>query len=325
MCARPRRDPAAARKPREGADKPPGDNTVALPSGAVRAVSLDKQHPGLVVIQGVEIGREYRLRKSRLVLGRAEDAAIRIPDEMVSRHHAEIEVRWVPASRACRVILTDLESTNHTYVNGGRIRQAELKEGDKVRIGDTVLKFVVHDDLDARFHEEIRNRIAYDQLTGLLTKESLVVALDAELRRCLRYGLPMAVLMMDLDHFKRVNDTRGHLMGSHVLTEVGLRVREAIRSTDVAARYGGEEFLAYLAEATAAQAGGVAERIRAAIEAAPFVRSDETGRTESIRVTISIGVAQSPIHGSTVESLIAAADAALYRAKGEGRNRVCLA
>jgi diguanylate cyclase (GGDEF)-like protein len=191
-------------------------------------------------------------------------------------------------------------------------------DGDEIQIGDTVLKFVVLDDVEARFHAEVRNRITYDQLTGLLTKESLYLAIEHELARCRRYGLPLAVLMMDLDRFKSVNDTHGHLMGSHVLSEVGRLIRESIRAADVSARYGGEEFVSYLAETPLAGARQAAERVRAAIEGHPFTLDGVT-----IRVTISIGVAVCPEHGRDLKTLVARADKALYRAKESGRNRVC--
>jgi diguanylate cyclase (GGDEF)-like protein len=293
-----------------------------FPSGAVPALDLAKEHAGLVVIQGREIGREYRLRKSESILGRDESATLRILDERVSRRHAALEVTWDPVAKVQRVFIIDLGSTNRTYVNGEAVTRRELGEGDKIRVGDTVLKFVLQDALDTLFHQEIRNRIAYDQLTGLLTKESLYAALEAELKRCARYGIPLAVLMMDLDRFKRVNDSHGHLMGSHVLSEVGGLIRRGFRSTDVSARYGGEEFLAYLSEETADLARLAAERIRCAIAGHPFTRRDEAGRSTTLRITISIGISEFPRDGKSLEALVAAADRALYRAKKEGRNRV---
>ena len=282
-------------------------------------------HPGLVVIQGREIGRQYRLRRAELILGRDDGAHLRIPDERISRRHALLKLSWDPQRKVQRIQIRDLGSTNGTLVNGEPVSSAELRDGDKILLGDTVLKFVLQDDLDARFHQEVRNRIAYDQLTGLLTKESLYLAMESELRRCGKFGLPMAVFMMDLDHFKSVNDGHGHLMGSHVLTEVGSLIREGIRSTDVAARYGGEEFLAYLAEVTVKKGAKIAERIRSAVAAHSFTRIDENGREVRLRLTISLGVAGFPRHGTTLEALVAAADAALYRAKETGRNRVCTA
>ncbi len=313
-----------SREPVKAKDSP-GDQTLAFRGGVDDSRTLAKVHPGLVVIQGREIGREYRLRRSEVILGRDEGAHLRIPDEGVSRRHALIELSWDSKRRVRHIFIRDLGSTNGTLVNGERVASADLREGDKIRLGDTVLKFVLQDDLDARFHQEVHNRIAYDQLTGLLTKEFLYVAMETELKRCEKFGLPMAVLMMDLDRFKLVNDGYGHLMGSHVLSEVGWLIREGFRSTDVSARYGGEEFLAYMSEVTLEGGRQAAERIRSAVEEHPFTRTDERGRSTTVRLTISLGVSEFPRHGSSLESLVAAADEALYRAKELGRNRVCVA
>jgi len=309
----------------ERAKKSPGDQTLVFRAGVGDSGPLARVHPGLVVIQGREIGREYRLRRCIMILGRDEDVHLRLPDEGVSRRHAMVELTWDDDRRVGRTVIRDLGSTNGTLVNGERVVSAQLREGDKIRLGDTILKFVLQDDLDARFHQEVHNRIAYDQLTGLLTKEFLYLAMETELKRCGKYGLPMAVLMMDLDHFKQVNDGYGHLMGSHVLSEVGGLIQQGLRSTDVSARYGGDEFVAYMSEVSLKGGAQAAHRIRSAVEAHSFTRTDESGRTTSLRLTLSLGVSAFPRHGASLEALVAAADAALYRAKESGRNRVCVA
>jgi two-component system cell cycle response regulator len=295
----------------------PHDRTMAIDRSVVDAGRFQKSHATLVVLQGAEIGRNYRLRRGLMILGRGFGAEIRISDDLVSREHARIDFAWDPAKQSGTYHLVDLGSTNHTYVNNAFVESVDLHEGDRIQIGDTVLKFVLLDDVEAKFHEEIRNRISFDQLTGLLTKESLYLALDMELRRCLRYELPLTVLMMDLDRFKSVNDTHGHLMGSHVLAEVGRLIRESIRGDDVAGRYGGEEFVAYLAETGTLGAIQAAERVRRAIEAHPFSLDGKT-----IQVTISIGISSCPEHGRDIQALVGRADRALYRAKESGRNRV---
>jgi len=282
--------------------------------------SLAKRHAALIVLRGEEIGRDFRLRRNRMVVGRSPSADIWLHDERASREHARIEYRGSGHDDHTRFVLTDLGSTNHTFVNSEPVDSTQLQDGDKVQIGDTILKYVVLDDVEARFHEEIRDRITYDQLTGLLTKESLYLALGRELTRCLGYDLPLSVLMMDLDHFKSVNDTHGHLMGSHVLAEVGGVIDRAVRTADVSAVYGGEEFISYLAESDMEGALLAAERVRTAIEAHRFVYDGA-----EVRITISIGAATAPGHGTTIKELVREADRALYRAKGAGRNRVCAA
>jgi len=295
------------------------DRTITTERSEVDSQKLRRHHASLVVMQGAEIGRDFRLRRGTMVIGRGLDVDIRLPDDLASRRHARIEFSWNPINETVSFVLSDLESTNHTYVNSRRVDRTELKSGDTIQIGDTVLKFVLLDDIEVKFHAEVRNRISFDQLTGLLTKESLYFTLEVELKRCLQYTVPLAVLMMDLDHFKQVNDTHGHLMGSHVLTEVGGIIANSIRGADIAARYGGEEFVAYLPETDGAGAMQVAERIRANLESAAFTLD---GRTAT--VTISVGIALFPAHGRALRELVARADRALYRAKEEGRNRVCL-
>lgn len=295
------------------------DRTLVTERSEVDSQSLHKNHASLVVMQGAEIGRDFRLRRGTMVIGRGLDVDLRIPDDMSSRRHARIEFYWDAAREVASFQLVDLQSTNHTFVNSRRIDRIELKDGDKIQIGDTVLKFVLLDDIEVKFHAEVRNRISFDQLTGLLTKESLYLALEVELKRCLRFTVPLAVLMMDLDHFKSVNDTHGHLMGSHVLSEVGRLIAHSIRGADIAARYGGEEFVAYLPEVDGAGAMQVAERIRSNIETYPFALDGTVARS-----TISIGISLFPAHGRSLKVLVARADRALYRAKEEGRNRICL-
>ncbi len=281
---------------------------------------LNKSHASLIVLKGAEIGRDFRLRKNNMIIGRSTRADICLPDTGASREHARIYSRGTVSSHGTTFTLTDLGSTNHTFVNWKRVQSVQLQNGDKIQIGDSVLKFVVLDNIEANFHAEVRDLISYDQLTGLLTKESLYLAFQRELERCLRYRLRLGVLMMDLDFFKSVNDVYGHLMGSHVLAEVGRLIRQSIRISDVSARYGGEEFLSYLAETDVKGSQRAAEHIRAAIDTHAFTLDQVT-----VPVTISIGIAVAPQHGKTIKTLVAAADRALYRAKETGRNRVCTA
>ena len=296
------------------------DQTLINRKGKLDDGHLQKNHASLIVLQGTEIGRDFRLRKSSMIIGRSAEADIRLPDNRASREHARITHEGDKQNPETPFFLTDLGSTNRTFVNSNPVECVKLKDGDKIQIGTTVLKFVVLDGIEAAFHAEVRDLITYDKLTGLLTKESLYLAFERELQRCLRYDLPLAVLMMDLDFFKSVNDRNGHLMGSHVLAEVGRLIRQSIRISNITGRYGGEEFISYLAETDLEGARPAAERIRGTIEAHPFTFDHIT-----IRVTISIGVATGPLHGRNTKTLVAAADRALYQAKETGRNRLCTA
>ncbi|GIW70620.1 MAG: hypothetical protein KatS3mg102_0162 [Planctomycetota bacterium] len=165
------------------------------------------------------------------------------------------------------------------------------------------------------------DRAVHDPLTGLFTRRHLVRELERACARSLRTGAPLAVVLLDIDHFKRVNDTWGHLAGDAVLAGVAGVVRASVRAYDLVFRYGGEELAILAAEASGAVARALAERVRRAIEAAQF--ADPEGR--ELRVTASLGVAAFARGRQTPQALLAAADQALYRAKERGRNRVVLA
>ena len=302
-----------------GVGEPGGETPVDLDatviSTAQQVESSSRRLPTLVVVRGVEIGRHYPLRRSRVVLGRGERADVVIPHKEISRAHAQIEaLRW---GKETIYRLSDLGSTNAVFVNGERVQRHVLGPGDKIQLGDAVLKFELLDAIDEKFHTEIRNRIRYDDLTTLLTWESFRTALQWELERFATTVKGCAVVMMDLDDFKRVNDTHGHPAGSAVLREVGARLRENLRQFDVAARYGGEEFVAYLPETDPTEAMIAAERLRHLISDEPFLY-----KAEVMRVTVSMGLAHFPEEGRALEALVEAADRRLYRAKRDGKNRV---
>lgn len=160
-----------------------------------------------------------------------------------------------------------------------------------------------------------------DSLTLVLNRRALTVRLASELERARRYDSVITLLMVDLDNFKLVNDTHGHLVGDEVLRAVATLLQHAVRTMDVVARYGGEEFVVVLPETSLAGATTFAERIRENVEAATFAGA----RGEPLKLTASIGVSSYPSTTvQTVDDLFARADEALYRAKADGRNRVCL-
>ncbi|MGI8619472.1 MAG: diguanylate cyclase [Gemmatimonadaceae bacterium] len=160
-----------------------------------------------------------------------------------------------------------------------------------------------------------------DPLTQLLNRRALTLRLVAEMDRVRRYDSMLSLLMVDLDYFKFVNDTYGHLAGDEVLHEVAALLQRSTRTVDFVARYGGEEFVVVLPETTSAGAMAFAERVRERIERHSFLGTDRGGA----KLTTSVGVATFPSPGvDTVENLFARADEALYRAKAQGRNRVCV-
>jgi diguanylate cyclase (GGDEF)-like protein len=172
---------------------------------------------------------------------------------------------------------------------------------------------------NASLHEAVERQAVTDELTGLANVRAFLVTLDRELERSRRFETPLALVMVDLDDFKRVNDNYGHQQGDEVLAQVAAVVRDVSRELDTAARYGGEELAVVLPQTDAAGAEFLAERMRAAIESLPVRRVDGQG---SLSVTASLGVAAVPESGFDRAALIAAADAALYAAKRAGKNRV---
>jgi diguanylate cyclase (GGDEF)-like protein len=159
-----------------------------------------------------------------------------------------------------------------------------------------------------------------DSLTGLYNRKHLMESLTGEIGRSSRYERPFSLLIIDIDHFKKFNDTYGHLAGDDVLRKMGEVFRESIRGCDYAARYGGEEFVIVMPEIGRDQGVQAAERIRASV-----AKEKIDAQGNSVTVTISVGVASFPEHGDDAQTIISKADTALYQAKRRGRDRVALA
>jgi len=238
--------------------------------------------------------------------------------------HARVSTIRDPNTSELRCKIADLNSTNGTTVNGQPIGETLLNEGDKIAIGDHLFRFDMLDEIDREFQQQIHRLLSHDELTGLLTSKSFFSELRREAARAETESRPFCVLMMDVDHFKAVNDTYGHLVGSETLEVIGLVIKKALRAGDVASRFGGEEFAAFLLDADYAQGLVAAERVRSAVElhAFPAVRRGDADE-KTHHVTISIGVAAYPDDATDTIQLIELADSALYRAKRSGRNRIC--
>lgn len=292
----------------------------------IRQIGLHRAlFPCVVFLRGDKLGLAMRLEKTMTVIGRGSDVAIQLDgDDEASRSHAQIRSIEDPSGQR-QFWLMDLGSTNGTILNGvllERHKEVLLNDGDKFSIGRHILKFAMLDDLDEEYHRRIHELIMHDDLTGLLTRKSFCIELDRELARSMRHNHEFCVLMLDIDFFKKVNDSYGHLVGSQVLAEVSLVIRQTLRDSDVAGRYGGEEYIALLPETNKIRGLEAAERIRQLIERQPFTGSVHDSSVKS-HITISIGVASYPADGSTPTMLIDNADIALYHAKQTGRNRIC--
>lgn len=275
------------------------------------------QHAFLIVISArsaAGIGKMYKLEKSEVVLGRSADCQLQVDDDGISRRHAKV---CVGPDGNFQVV--DLGSTNGTFLNGVRIDAAGLQDGDKIQVGsNTILKFSLQDQLDEQYQRSIYESATRDGLTRIFNKKYFLDTLRKEFAYCLRHRVPLSVLMFDVDHFKKINDTYGHQAGDYVLARIAQRINETIRTEDVFARYGGEEFAIMLRESTEDQAYTCAERCRRAIDISDF----QFG-SSPMRVTISLGIASLlDTDFASPEDLVAAADKYLYRAKKAGRNRV---
>jgi diguanylate cyclase (GGDEF)-like protein len=297
--------------------KPDDDTEPALDGTLIAELREDLQPTGeirasLIVVAGWEIGREIEVHGEAQVLGRSPLAQTVIAAPSVSREHARIDCTEEAGHKVFTI--ADLGSSNGTRLNGTQIKSARLKNGDKIQLGDVVFKFLLQDHLDAQFHQTVYRRIHYDQLTGLMTMESFRRRLEAALAEATG---PCTLAMTDLDGLKKVNDTHGHLAGRMVVQEMGVMMRAALRAQDLAGLYGGDEAILLFPGTTLIEATEIAEKLRRNIEEREFHFHGST-----FRVSISQGLAEFPGHGRTPESLIAAADRALYAAKAAGRNCV---
>ena len=279
----------------------------------------------MVSLRGELIAVPIPLERDEVMIGRALEADVRLNDFRVSRLHARITTQHQADKGENAYRIADLGSTNGTLVNGEPITEVILNDGDKIEIGEHLFRFDMLDEIDREFQHQIHRLLAHDELTGLLTSKSFFSELRREAARAEAESRPFCVLMMDLDHFKEVNDTYGHLVGSKTLEETGRVIKEALRAGDVASRFGGEEFAAFLLDANYAQGLVAAERVRIALaqHEFPAARMDSPNDQATHRITISIGVAAYPDDATDPIQLVELADSALYRAKRSGRNRIC--
>ncbi|HYD42266.1 MAG TPA: GGDEF domain-containing protein [Anaeromyxobacter sp.] len=267
----------------------------------------------VVVVQGPAAGARVALERE-VVIGRDPRCELPIGAADVSRRHARI----VPDADGHKVV--DLGSTNGTWVNGHPITTRKLVPGDRIELGSCVLRYLRQGEADAEDLAALADLARRDALTGLANRRAFEEALQREVARARRTGAALAVVALDIDHFKRVNDTLGHAAGDLVLAEVAARAQRALRAEDLLARIGGEELAALLPGATLAAAAEVAERIRRAVgDSAVAVAATTIG------VTVSLGCAALVDDEREASALLARADARLYDAKRAGRDRVVCA
>ncbi len=278
---------------------------------------LSRRFATLLVVQGAELDLGTHILCDRpITLGRDVDVELPLRDGSISRRHCRIE----RDEQSGRYVLTDLGSTNGTRVNGTRIHDSvPLQDGDKVFLGNTVVKFGFADGVDVQYHARLEEMVHTDALTGLLSKRRFDAAYQLAVQRAKNYGTPLAVLVMDMDGLKQINDSLGHEMGGFAITEVAGIIRSVVEGKGQTCRFGGDEFISFLPDHDKGMASQLAEEIRDRVARHRFEKDGQT-----CRPTISIGVAALPEDGDSSEELFRAADRALYRAKGAGKNQVAI-
>ena len=276
----------------------------------------------LVVINGTDLGKRYPLTRFSTVIGRSSKTDVQIEEDSISRNHGMI------VNQGDRYLLKDLGSTNGTYVNDRLIDELDLRDGDLIKIGRTIFKFLSGTNIESAYHEEIYRLTTTDGLTQIFNKRYFIENLEREMSRSLRYGRNLSLVMFDLDHFKDINDTYGHLTGDAVLKQIAQRIQTIIRRDDIFARWGGEEFSVLTPEVAKEGAMTLAEKIRITVQERPCMFDGV-----EVNVEISLGVADledyvNEYHGGEVPAtfdcldMIRLTDKRLYEAKNQGRNRV---
>lgn len=257
-------------------------------------------------------GTRYMLGNGPVRVGRMSDSEIVLGDDAVSRRHARIERRgdgWV---------VMDVGSRNGTLVNDREISEmASFSHGDRLQIGSTIFKLFGGHEAEGAFFEEIYQLTITDNLTRVHNRRHFDDVILREFSRARRFWRKLGLVMLDIDHFKRVNDGYGHLVGDAVLREVAQLIRSRVRRDDTVARYGGEEFVVLMPETGLASAKKVAAQLCTEIASLAVEY-----REVRISVTASVGCAELLDGDSTATDLIRRADERLYAAKHGGRNCV---
>lgn len=271
-----------------------------------------QQQALLIVLSGPRLGNRTVLSDKAIDIGRGSGCGLVLDADSVSRKHARIE------SMGGGHRITDLGSTNGTYVNGQRVADHILRDGDRLQIGKALLKYVAGGNIEGAYHEEVQRLMRFDGLTGIHNKRHFDESLKLAMFTARSEAKPISLIVFDLDHFKRINDTFGHMAGDAVLCDAARVVLSVLSPLRLFGRIGGEEFGVLCEGVPLATALQDAERIRAAVAA-----SKATFEGKELPVTVSIGVAERPGNSDeTAEALFERADAKLYEAKAAGRNCV---
>jgi two-component system, cell cycle response regulator len=272
-------------------------------------VAINRQ-PMLVVLHGPLLGKTFTIEQPVLTIGRSSQCDIQIEDDNVSRKHAEINFR------DGLVWLTDLQSTNGSYVNSKRVSEVPLNDGDLVLIGRVLFKFIHSSLVENRFFGQMYSLATTDFLTGIANRQQIINLLEQEFNRARRYDRPLSILVYDIDRFKEINDTYGHLAGDQMLIESSRIVKDHLRVEDHYGRLGGDEFLIICPETPVEQALALGKRIQVVLSKTDFLVKEKI-----VFFTISVGAAALSLKVASPDEFSLLADQALYRAKNAGRNQ----
>jgi two-component system, cell cycle response regulator len=268
------------------------------------------RQPMLVVLHGPLLGKTFTIEQPVLTIGRSSQCDIQIEDDNVSRKHAEINFR------DGLVWLTDLQSTNGSYVNSKRVSEIPLNDGDLVLIGRVLFKFIHSSLVENRFFGQMYSLATTDFLTGIANRQQIINLLEQEFNRARRYDRPLSILIYDIDRFKEINDTYGHLAGDQMLIESSRIVKDHLRVEDHYGRLGGDEFMIICPETPVEQALALGKRIQVVLSKTDFLVKDKI-----VFFTISVGAASLSPKVASPDEFSLLADQALYRAKNAGRNQ----
>lgn len=293
----------------------PDDTVVTTPSEKILKKSNSELCVSVTVISGPRTGLTFIVKpNSGLTLGRSPDADIQIIDTGISRKH--IYMHYADNT----VFVEDLESANGTYVNGKQLSgEIEVRNGDQISIGiSTVLKFSLSNELDAEYQDHIQQQLSRDALTNAYNRKAFTQCLNNVYITAKQDLAPVCLLMIDIDHFKTINDTHGHQVGDKILKFVAETLFKSVKSVDYVCRYGGDEFSVICPNTDSLRSLQLAEKIRTNVEGLKFKVNDVR-----INVTVSIGISNYPENQiQCVSQFIAYADKAMYKAKRNGRNQI---
>ena len=298
-------------------DDEPRTTEVTLRTDFAGVSTLGTERALLLRMDGVHAGLVIAIETLPFTIGRHATNALRINEESISRFHARIsrddQGHWV---------LEDLRSRNGTFLASERVEKRRIEDGAWLSFGaHASFRFTLTDLREERLFRRLYESSTRDALTGAYNRLHFDERLRAEVAFAARHASDASLVLLDIDHFKRVNDTYGHQVGDVVLSEVAKLSQRSLRTEDVFARFGGEEFAVILRGITLAGARKLGERLRIAVESSPIAADGK-----AVPVTLSAGCASlADTPAPSAEELIRIADRRLYLAKAQGRNRVIAA